>query len=369
MQKKKQVFTWPISVLVIVVSFLSVLVVLQQVQAAWVDPYYFPSDTSTANNFVFTPLAENLVLGSKSITGTDTGGINITGPVTAGAGSFTSLSVAGVPYIPGGGGGASSADWAINNLNNDLYYTTTTGSGNVGIGTTTPNKLLHLYSTSPNAELDIQSTATAGSHWGIYHDAGTDQLRFWKSAGNDILTLGANGRVSVGTAPDNSNMIRTTTATAGVVGVYGQNSATDISYIGDGTGVNPNNIGVKGVANTAFGGGVGIYGTGFYGVKGVGGAYGLYGEAAVNGTALWAKQGSGNRAALLQGRTEVEGNLLVTGNIQIVGSNNFLYITAGAGAPASSCSIGGAGKIYLDSTNFSLYICSGSTGWKSTPLN
>lgn len=429
MQNKRQVFTWPISLLIVVVSFLSILVVLQQVQAAWVEPNYLPGATNP-NTFVFNPLVQDLDLGGQTIIG--------------GSAELTALTVGGVPVTGGGGGGGTGNDWVINyGASRALYFTTSTGSGNVGIGTNnpshrlhilatasnseldlqtggaagdgthwgiyhansagdtpassndlrfwkggldrvtftntgevgigtvSPNKLLHLYSTSPNAELDIQSTSAAGSHWGIYHDGGTDQLRFWKSAGNNVLTLGANGRVGVGTTPDNSNMLRTTTATAGVVGLYGENSSIDMTYmVPPFTNVNPNNVGVKGVGNNNYAGGTGVSGLGFYGVSGIG-MYGLYGEATSGGTGLWAKQGSGTRAALLQGRTDIEGDLVVTGNIQMVGSNNFLYVTYASGVPSSAACLANQsiGKIYLDYTNFRLYVCTGITGWKSTLLN
>jgi len=67
-------------------------------------------------------------------------------------------------------------------------------TGEVGIGTATPNQLLHLYKTSGNnAEIDIQSTAAASSHWGIYHDRTTQDLRFWNgsigASGGNLLTL------------------------------------------------------------------------------------------------------------------------------------------------------------------------------------
>ncbi|MDD5625888.1 MAG: tail fiber domain-containing protein [Patescibacteria group bacterium] len=66
--------------------------------------------------------------------------------------------------------------------------------GNVGIGTSSPNKKLHVYNTSVNAEIDIQSVAGANKHWAIYHDSGTDSLRFWNNSvegvtDGDLLTL------------------------------------------------------------------------------------------------------------------------------------------------------------------------------------
>ncbi len=50
----------------------------------------------------------------------------------------------------------------------------------VGIGTADPNKQLHVYDTSGNAEIDIQSVAGTDNHWAIYHDSVSDSLKFWK---------------------------------------------------------------------------------------------------------------------------------------------------------------------------------------------
>lgn len=55
-------------------------------------------------------------------------------------------------------------------------------SGKVGIGIDTPNKDLHIYNTAANAEIDLQSVAGNGEHWGIYNDKTTNDLRFWKNA-------------------------------------------------------------------------------------------------------------------------------------------------------------------------------------------
>jgi hypothetical protein len=169
MQKKKQVFTWPISALVIVVSFLSVLVVLQQVQAAWVGPGSLPNNTTLSNSFVFTPLAQDLDLGLKQIfktgnsnfiinPGGTTGlkvngsavGAEMIGPVAAlfkGQICFNDTTPANCISnwsAVSGGGGSSGDDWKINYdpllvNKRPLYYTTTTpASGFVGIGTDIP---------------------------------------------------------------------------------------------------------------------------------------------------------------------------------------------------------------------------------------
>lgn len=74
---------------------------------------------------------------------------------------------------------------------------------NLGLGTNTPNARLHTYKTSgQNAEIDIQSTAGAGNHWGIYDDrlGGTNELRFWKGGANRF-SFGANGVMTLGTVP------------------------------------------------------------------------------------------------------------------------------------------------------------------------
>lgn len=68
-------------------------------------------------------------------------------------------------------------------------------NGWVGIGTTTPNKLLHLKTpTGTNAELDIQSGTKP--HWGVYQDETSEQLRFWNEA--DRVTFSSGGNVGIG---------------------------------------------------------------------------------------------------------------------------------------------------------------------------
>lgn len=70
-------------------------------------------------------------------------------------------------------------------------------AGEVGIGVAAPNSLLHLYKTAGNnAELDLQSTAAANSHWAMYHDRASDDLRFWH-LGADRFMLRPNGDVNI----------------------------------------------------------------------------------------------------------------------------------------------------------------------------
>ncbi len=73
---------------------------------------------------------------------------------------------------------------------------------NLGIGTTGPNKQLHVYNTSENAEMDIQSVAGTNKHWAIYHDATSADLRFWHNditGEKNILTLTDGGSIGIGT--------------------------------------------------------------------------------------------------------------------------------------------------------------------------
>lgn len=69
-------------------------------------------------------------------------------------------------------------------------------AGNVGIGTSSPNKLLHLKTTTgTNAELNIQSGTKP--LWGIYHDETSEELRFWN--GSNKVVFGSGGNVGIGT--------------------------------------------------------------------------------------------------------------------------------------------------------------------------
>lgn len=438
MQKKKQVYTWPISVLVIVVSFLSVLVVLRQVQAVWQEPTSLPQDTSLST-FVFNPLAQDIVLNGKNITGT--GGINISG-----AASFTTLNVGGVPITGGGGGGGSSNDWAINyssnralyyattssasngnvgigiatpatklhindgvngpivtlsglnsnykgltiknesdaeqwfagsnasnnyvvrrnsdvdyfnvnattgdvniaqnlavggnltvtgtingasggatasdwaTLSGSLYYTTSTGNGRVGIGTNTPNKLLHLYSTSPNAELDIQSVSGTGNHWAIYHDSTSNDLLFWKGGANRV-TLADTGEVGIGAVPHTNYQLYAFTNTESKIAIRGSSAS-----------------------------GTGLYGNGVFGVRAI-----AVGDNSIGIIAQKSSSGTGS----------VAGNFI--GDVVI--GNGFLQLPSNN--IGSGCADEYLGRMAIDSsTSGSLHVCIGNPAvWRQITLN
>ncbi|MFA5126907.1 MAG: hypothetical protein WC465_02830 [Patescibacteria group bacterium] len=63
----KKTKIWPLSVLVIIVSVLSIVVIENGAKALWVQPTTLPGTTSLTNNIVFTPLSQNLDLGSSQI--------------------------------------------------------------------------------------------------------------------------------------------------------------------------------------------------------------------------------------------------------------------------------------------------------------
>lgn len=89
---------------------------------------------------------------------------------------------------------STSDIWQLNGTN--AYY----NGGNVGIGTSSPSHLLHIKTTSGNAEFDIQTASH--NYWALYHDNGTESLRFWNndiSGEKNTLTLTNAGSIGVGT--------------------------------------------------------------------------------------------------------------------------------------------------------------------------
>ncbi len=114
---------------------------------------------------------------------------------------------------------AVRGDFGIGTTNNENPQFLIQADGNVGIGTIEPNKNLHIYDET-NAEINLQSIAGDGNHWAMYHDSGTDDLRFWhggenrlimKSDGNintsNDLTIGGNLKMNGDICDDNGNCI------------------------------------------------------------------------------------------------------------------------------------------------------------------
>jgi hypothetical protein len=264
----KKVKNWHFSVLVGLASFLSLVFVQQYVLAQWQDPTYSPG-TSVMNNILFNPLSGDLNLNGNRIM--DTGlaidpngstGLAITGQTigleatgTTWAGIFNgSVKVNGdLDVATVNGQVIGTNPWQA--VTGGIYY----NSGKVGIGTSEPNKLLHVKSSAgTNAEIDLQSGAS--THWGIYQDESSQDLRFWY---NDNRVVFSNtGRIGLGvTNPSylldaqtsNDTAVFGQTGDNTKYGLYGKNTASGGTAIyGEGS------TGLSGAANMT--GGMGVYG-------------------------------------------------------------------------------------------------------------
>ncbi|EKD30401.1 MAG: hypothetical protein ACD_78C00067G0003, partial [uncultured bacterium (gcode 4)] len=106
-----------------------------------------------------------------------------------------------------------------------------------------------------NAEIDLQSTTTAGSHWGIYQNSADQSLRFWNASSNDAITVLPSGRVGIGTvSPLRALHIKSAVGTAQIESTG--NAST--LYFGDTTSSVIDNQGIGSAGNdmTIFAGGL-----------------------------------------------------------------------------------------------------------------
>ena len=120
----------------------------------------------------------------------------------------------------------NGSQWTTTGL--DIYYNT----GNIGIGTTTPNKLLHLYNTNQSAEIDLQTRAGENKHFGIYVATSTaetdDTLRFWAPGGSDALVVKQDGNIGIGTTTPNSLLSIASSTASGTSKLFSVASSTEL---------------------------------------------------------------------------------------------------------------------------------------------
>lgn len=123
---------------------------------------------------------------------------------------------------------ASGSKWTA--TGSDIYYNT----GSVGIGTTNPYKLLHLYGTEPT--ITLQSSTSPYDHW-IIKSRDADQ-RF--SIGNDdsgyggeMFTILRTGNIGIGTtSPSNLLSLKTPNGTIARLSIKGgENNVTAVGQI------------------------------------------------------------------------------------------------------------------------------------------
>jgi hypothetical protein len=391
----KRITNWHLSILVVVVSVLSTLLVQQYVFAQWQDPTTEPGQ-SGSTNLVVTPMVTNLDLNGKTIVDTDfsldpggTIGLEISGNTWAGY--FTGdVKVTGDLDVASINGATPGSIWTengtsiyyssgnvgigTNNPSSLLHLATKSGSlelsatglsetmetplnissvndivlqpnaatamtlkesGYVGLGTTSPNKRLHVYEAVGNAEIDIQSGSKVAGYWGIYQDATTSDLRFWSS--DNKVTFTDEGYVGIGKISPTRML---DVEGDGVTAVHGEVNASGI-------------YGVHGENNAD----AGVLGEGLYGVRG---------EAAVaNGVGIYGVQGSGAYAGYFAGTLRIVDSASDTG---------YLHLNSYDGTPpATDCdSNDERGRMIWNYTDDELFICDyydsggggGGGGWK-----
>ncbi len=235
-----------------------------------------------------------------------------------------------------------------------------TNDGNVGVGTTNPLYKLTIAGASPreylwpsgggNPELDF-GNAAGDSHWAIYRDLASDELRFWRDGAGETnrMVITSDGKVGVGKNPayklDVAGQINANTnltpAIQGISsagdgrGVYGAaTNAAGTNYGGYFESAGDSGVGVYGLSSNVAGGGAGGFfqsdgtgGVGVYGLTSGQGGFGLYGYS--SGESSVAVSGA---ATSLAGSNK--GGSFFAGNATVVtsGDNNIGVMAAGGGS-------------------------------------
>ena len=376
----KQVANWHLSILVIIVSVLSLLLVQQYVFAQWQDPTTSPGQ-SGSTKLVVTPMVADLDLNGKSITDTDfsldpggtigleisggtwagyfTGDVKVTGDLDVGTingstpGSLWNESGSNIYYNVGNVGIGTNNPSSLLHLYdksgslqfsstgiyeaidipldisavNEISFQTAAQeamvvkqSGYVGIGTNSPNKKLHVYDATGNAEIDIESGLGVSGHWGIYQDATTSDLRFWNT--DNIVTFTDEGYVGIG----KTNPTRTLDVEGDAITAIHGEVSTDTTYAIHGE----NNVGTA------------IFGQGMIAVQG---------EATqANGTAIYGQQSSGAYAGYFRGTVRITDSSSGIGYLHLN--------TTDVDPPSTDCdSVDERGRIIYNYVDDYLYIC------------
>lgn len=168
---------------VLVSGIFSVLVLAAPVgMAAWSEPVASPPGSN-----VDAPLNVGSAAQTKS------GGLTVSGGVTSTQFCFSGGNCATSWDGMGGGGGGQ---WVSSTDPLGIYYL----GGRIGVGTSSPAHMLHVAYGGGNAEINIQSGSQ--NYWGVYHDAATEDLRFYNADAinsGDAVVIGNSGIVGIGT--------------------------------------------------------------------------------------------------------------------------------------------------------------------------
>jgi len=158
-------------------------------------------------------------------------------------------------------------------------------AGNVGIGTTNTAFNLMVGGVAPriyllpapgsNPELDFGSPAI-DTHWAIYRDTTTDQLRFWRAGVGETnrMVITSDGLVGIGTVGPASNLHVVSNRLRGIYSETSFGGAASGVY-GRATGATGGEAGVTGDATSATAVNYG----GYFGASGSAGSAGVYGRA------------------------------------------------------------------------------------------
>ena len=219
-------------------------------------------------------------------------------------------------YALESGSGAADSDWAVDG--NNMYSTV---SGNVGIGTTSPEEVLEVdgvisaFRSGMSGVLQINDKRPTGGKWNLYSNEGNFSINESAATNQARLHISAGGNVGIGTSAPESKLsvggngqpdtaVYGQAAMTGVgTGVYGK---SDIGVQGEG-----GDLGVVGSGSVTGGQfvasgneGTGVWGlahsTGGIGVQGTGAEKGVYGES-TSGTGMEGRNNTTNNHGFLGG--------------------------------------------------------------------